>query len=102
MRGSAAGDDFDAAVAMGYRYLETDVQVTSDGVLLAFHDSSLDRLTDRVGRICQLILDEVDRMLEKAKKVTSQLAKRAGAASLLTLSCSVARSMGRVASRAAT
>jgi glycerophosphoryl diester phosphodiesterase len=50
---------FDAAFAMGYRYLETDVQLTSDGVLLAFHDSSLDRLTDRVGRICQLILDEV-------------------------------------------
>ena len=50
---------FEAAVAMGYRYLETDVQVTSDGVLLAFHDSSLDRLTDRVGRICRLSLAEV-------------------------------------------
>ena len=33
--------------------------LTSDGVLLAFHDSSLDRLTDRVGRIGQLSLDEV-------------------------------------------
>jgi glycerophosphoryl diester phosphodiesterase len=50
---------FEAAVAMGFRYLETDVQVTSDGVLLAFHDSSLDRLTDRVGRICELSLAEV-------------------------------------------
>src|ERR1700686_4484078 len=50
---------FEAAVAIGYRYLETDVQVTSDGVLLTFHDSSLERLTDRVGRVCQLSLAEV-------------------------------------------
>src|SRR6202035_1712951 len=50
---------FEAAVALGYRYLETDVQVTSDGVLLVFHDSTLERLTDRVGRACQLSLAEV-------------------------------------------
>ena len=50
---------FEAAVALGYRYLETDVHLTRDGVLLAFHDSSLDRLTDRVGRIGHLSLAEV-------------------------------------------
>jgi glycerophosphoryl diester phosphodiesterase len=50
---------FEAAVAMGYRYLETDVQLTRDGALLAFHDSSLDRLTDRVGRISGLSFAEV-------------------------------------------
>jgi glycerophosphoryl diester phosphodiesterase len=50
---------FEAAVALGYRYLETDVQVTRDGVLLVFHDSTLERLTDRVGRVCELSLDEV-------------------------------------------
>jgi glycerophosphoryl diester phosphodiesterase len=50
---------FEAAVAMGYRYLETDVHLTRDGVLLAFHDSSLDRLTDRVGNIGQLSFAEV-------------------------------------------
>jgi glycerophosphoryl diester phosphodiesterase len=50
---------FEAAVAMGYHYLETDVHLTGDGVLLAFHDGSLDRLTDRVGRIGQLSLAEV-------------------------------------------
>jgi glycerophosphoryl diester phosphodiesterase len=39
---------FKHAVALGYDYLETDVHVTRDGVLLAFHDAVLDRVTDRV------------------------------------------------------
>ena len=42
---------FQACVDMGYRYLETDGRVTSDGVLLAFHDESLDRVTDLTGRL---------------------------------------------------
>lgn len=50
---------FEAAVGMGFRYLETDVHLTRDGVLLAFHDSSLDRLTDQAGPIARLTLAEV-------------------------------------------
>ena len=42
---------FTHAVELGYTYLETDVHVTSDGVLLAFHDTVLDRVTDRTGDI---------------------------------------------------
>jgi glycerophosphoryl diester phosphodiesterase len=42
---------FAHAVALGFSYLETDVHVTSDGVLLAFHDTVLDRVTDRTGSI---------------------------------------------------
>ena len=44
---------FAHAVDLGYIYLETDVHVTSDGQLLAFHDERLDRLTDQVGRVLE-------------------------------------------------
>jgi glycerophosphoryl diester phosphodiesterase len=50
---------FEAAVAQGYRYLETDAHTTSDGVLVAFHDHQLDRLTDRAGTIASLPYAEV-------------------------------------------
>ncbi len=51
---------FDLAVALGYGYLETDARITRDGVLIAFHDDRLDRVTDRTGAIAELSLKEVE------------------------------------------
>jgi glycerophosphoryl diester phosphodiesterase len=45
---------FQRAVDLGYRYLESDTQLTSDGVLVAFHDDDLTRLVGRPQRISQL------------------------------------------------
>jgi glycerophosphoryl diester phosphodiesterase len=53
---------FRHAADLGYRYLETDVHVTRDGHLVAFHDEVLDRMTDRPGALAQLLADELARV----------------------------------------
>jgi len=50
---------FQRAVDLGYIYLETDVHVTADGVLLAFHDDDLSRTCGREGLIGELNYDEI-------------------------------------------
>ena len=50
---------FERAVAMGYRYLETDVHATRDGVLMAFHDPDLRRTCGVDARIGDLDLADL-------------------------------------------
>ena len=45
---------FEYAVGLGYHYVETDVQLTADGVLVAFHDNDLARTCGQPGRISDL------------------------------------------------
>lgn len=42
---------FANAHRLGYRYLDIDLQTTSDGVLVAFHDDTLERLTGLDGSV---------------------------------------------------
>jgi len=50
---------FEHAVELGYRYLETDVHSTADGVLVAFHDDDLGRTCGIDARIDELPWSEV-------------------------------------------
>jgi glycerophosphoryl diester phosphodiesterase len=76
--GAAEGDEnsmaaFGRAVAAGYRYLETDVHATSDGVAVVFHDDSLDRIFGRPGRIEDLTWADVCSLRAGGEPVVPQL-----------------------------
>lgn len=53
---------FEGAVALGYRYIETDVHMTRDGKIVCFHDATLERTTDGRGRVADLDLAELSRL----------------------------------------
>jgi glycerophosphoryl diester phosphodiesterase len=43
---------FDGAVeGLGYTYVETDIRVTRDGIVVVFHDETLERTTNGVGKV---------------------------------------------------
>jgi glycerophosphoryl diester phosphodiesterase len=50
---------FARAWELGYRWFETDARLTADGVLVALHDPTLDRVTDRSGPVAALPWREV-------------------------------------------
>ncbi len=66
---------FRHAAELGYHYLETDVHATSDGVLLAFHDAVLDRVSDRRGEIAGLTEADVAAALVGGRERVPTLAQ---------------------------
>lgn len=58
---------FQHAFDLGYRYFETDVQVTADGVLVAFHDDDLRRTCGMPGRISEMNWSAVSKALVDGK-----------------------------------
>ena len=70
---------FQYAVDNGYRYVETDVQVTSDCVLVAFHDNDLSRTCGRNARISDLPWSEVRTVLVDGKAPIPLLEEMLGA-----------------------
>jgi glycerophosphoryl diester phosphodiesterase len=66
---------FRHAVELGYAHLETDVHLTRDGHLLAFHDTALDRVTDGTGEVSALTLAQVRRTLVGSREPVPLLAE---------------------------
>lgn len=53
---------FQGAVELGYRFLETDLHATRDGVLVTIHDGTVDRTTDGHGKVSGFSLAELQRL----------------------------------------
>jgi glycerophosphoryl diester phosphodiesterase len=53
---------FAGAVELGFRWVETDLHLTSDGVLVCLHDATLDRTTDRPGPVAAVTSGELARI----------------------------------------
>lgn len=51
---------FEAAIASGLRIVETDVQLTADGVPVLMHDPTVDRTTNGHGAVADLTLEQVE------------------------------------------
>lgn len=50
---------FQGAYDLGYRHFETDLHLTADGVVVCFHDPTVDRTTEATGRVEDFTLAEL-------------------------------------------
>ncbi|MCH8611720.1 glycerophosphodiester phosphodiesterase family protein [Arsenicicoccus dermatophilus] len=53
---------FERSVALGVRYLESDIRLTADGEIVCFHDETVDRVTDGTGPVNRLTLAQARRL----------------------------------------
>lgn len=53
---------FQGAIDLGYRYIETDVRVTGDGVVVVFHDETLERTTNGAGPVDRWDFEDLKRL----------------------------------------
>jgi len=52
-------ESYKLADEMGADYIEIDLQMTKDGVLIAMHDDTVDRTTDGTGMVNEMTLEEI-------------------------------------------
>jgi len=65
---------FRNAVDLGYRHLETDVHTSLDGVVYAFHDIELTRMTGSVSAFRDLDSDDIDAIMVGGREPIPRLA----------------------------
>ena len=53
---------FEKALEIGVDQLETDVHVTKDGHLVLIHDTTVDRTTNKTGKVCDYTLEEIKKL----------------------------------------
>ncbi|HEY0671143.1 MAG TPA: glycerophosphodiester phosphodiesterase [Longimicrobiales bacterium] len=53
---------WDRALELGVDYIEQDLQMTSDGVLVVMHDATLDRTTSGSGNVSDFTFDEISKL----------------------------------------
>jgi len=64
---------FERAVRAGYRYLETDVHATSDGVAVFFHDDTLQRMFGHPGRLEDLSYADIASLREDGESMVPRV-----------------------------
>lgn len=55
-------ESYKLAAEMGADYVELDLHVTKDGVLVAMHDETVDRTTNGQGKVAELTLEEIKKL----------------------------------------
>ena len=68
---------FAAGIEMGANGFETDIHQTADGILVLFHDDTLERVTDGIGRVTECTYDGLQQLnvinpaFERSDKILS-------------------------------